>query len=171
LAISIYFATHTFLEPRMALLYAPLFIILATAFVPQTFPQPGQSSPPEYFYWATGLFFITFAMALRLPWAGLLWERKRMGVLLSLVLFLLVSVAAGLQGLRLGFSVSYVARQFFGAALFIIYFYAGFVLPETQSEVTKYFHILKWFGTVASVYTIVFYIDYVDLPGNVDSFK
>lgn len=31
IGISIYFATHTLLKPRMALLYAPLFMILATS--------------------------------------------------------------------------------------------------------------------------------------------
>jgi hypothetical protein len=170
MAISIYFAADTLLHPVRALLHAPLFMLLATAFVPQSFVIYGGGAPPEYYFWATGLLFITSALVLRLPWETLVRGRKRIGVPFFLIAFSLVCVAASLQGLRLGFGASYVARQLFGALLFIIYFCAALVLPKTRSEIVKYFDILKWVGITASLFTII-----IDTPsvsiGDMGTFK
>jgi len=171
MAISMAFATHTLLRPPMGLLYAPLFMILATALVPQTFPQAGQSAPPEYFIWATGLFCIAAALSLRLPWAGMLRNGRERTAPLSLVVFLGICGAASVQGLRLGIDVSFVVRQLYGAALLIIFFFAAVSLPEVEMEIAKYFRVLKWFGMAASIFTIVLYVENPNAPGNVDSFK
>jgi hypothetical protein len=170
MAISIAFATHTFVQPRVGLLHAPLFVLLATSLVPQSAPVVGAGAPPEYYFWAAGLLFITLALAGRLPWPRLLGGPGRRGAPLSVILFGLVCVAASFQGGRFGVGLSYIARQLYGAGLFVFYFYAAVVVPVTEAEVGKYFRMLKWTGTVASLYVVARYADAV-APGDVGSFK
>lgn len=152
---AIYFSAHVLLDGRLALLYAPLFILLATSVLPQSTYWNSEGAPPEYYWWAVGLFLITCSLMLKLPWDGLLWRARRRGVPRALVIFLVISVAAALQGLHLGYSLSYVARQFFGVALFIVYFYAAILLGRSQSQIEKYFSILKWSGIAITVYMVV----------------
>lgn len=170
MAISIYFATRTLLRPQAAMLYAPLFMILAACIVPQSVAVWGGGAPRQYYFWAVGLFFITSALVLRFPWADLLHRGKGSRVPLGLIAFVVVCGAASIQGIRLGSGLSYVARQLYGALLFIIYFCAAFVLPIRRSEILGYLNVLKWFGIGASLYTIIRYAGAVKY-GDIGSFK
>ncbi len=170
MVVAVYFATHTLLRPQSALLYAPLFMVLATTIVPQSVPVWGNGAPRQYYFWALGLFFITSALVLRLPWRSLLRVGERRETPFFLTAFFAVCVAASFQGLRLGFGPSYVIRQLYGALLFVIYFYAVLVLPTRKSEIVGFLNILKWFGIGASLYTIIRYAGAVKYA-DVGSFK
>ncbi len=159
---------YVFLRPQRALWSATAFMLLALTIAPQSLRVPGEDTPPEYYSYAVGLFLISLPLALRLPWRRLLSSLRNRGATnapIALIAFLFVSFAAALQGLRLGFELSYIVRQFYGALLFFMYFWATLHFTRQRDEIAEIMRRLKWIGLAACVLVTPFYLGIRDEVG------
>lgn len=155
-------------RPRVGLWYALVFIPLAVVVSPQPDQGLGESTPRQMYYWAAGLFIVLLPVGLgvvrRLRPFG--WSRlKRAGIPTSLVALVGISLAACVQGLRLGSPLSYVLRQFYGILLFCVGFVATLLFVGGRSEVRRVLRQLRWLVLALSAYTIILYSQEEGSPG------
>ncbi|HEV7522903.1 MAG TPA: hypothetical protein VGP89_17510 [Candidatus Angelobacter sp.] len=118
LVLAVTLAVRVHQHPKEIIVTGPAFLLAANIFFPSAarFDAGNTTEPWEMYYWACGILLITLAALLKLKPAAL----RRMPK--SLLVFLLVSVAASLYGFERGNELSYVIRQWLGILLFGSYF-------------------------------------------------
>jgi O-antigen ligase len=158
LALAILPFPYLFRRPKAALWYAMAFMPLATGIAPEAYRGFGESTAPQMYYWAAGLFIVLMPVVVQLGrclrrfgWTGL----RRVGVPTSLLVLFGVALAASLQGLRLGDSASYVLRQFYGVFLFCISFVATLFFVWRASEIRLVLARIRWLILALAAYTII----------------
>lgn len=148
-------------RPKTALWYAFAFLPLAAAFDPQTYPVRGEPTPRQMYYWAAGLLIVLIPVGLRVakrlrPFS--LRRLRQLGIPASVVALFAVSLAASLQGLRFGNSLSYVLRQFYGVLLLCVGFVAVLLFVQGASEVRMVLRRMRWLVLFLAAYTATLYL-------------
>jgi O-antigen ligase len=162
IALSAALMPYLFLRPRDALWLAPAFMIIAVTVAPQTYRFLGEGTPPEFYYWAIGLFLITVPLTVRVlfqrQWS--VFPKKHSAVRpwpRALVAFVVVSVAAAMEGLRGGYDASYVVRQFYGAVLFFVYFMGALAFIQEPQGIATVIRRVRRFALLSCLLAVWWY--------------
>lgn len=146
-------------RPRAALWYGLAFIPVATVADPEAFEWFSGFTPKQMYFWAIGLFvvLIPVLLAVTRDLRPISWRRiKNAGIPTPLIALSVVSLAACVQGLRLGASLSFVLRQFYGIALFCLAFVATLLFVR-RSDLHPALRRMSILVIGLSAYTILFY--------------
>lgn len=160
-----------FTEPSCAVWYSTAFLLIAMAILPQSFRDIGEGTPPEFFFWAIGLFLITAPAVTRI-----LGPRKIRGsgsgwqnVPASLLGYFVICLAASFQGLRLGAEPGYVLRQLYGIVLFIVYFAVAVIYVRSIDDIVILLRKMRVVAACVGVATLI--LVSADRSGEVGIFK
>jgi hypothetical protein len=141
------------------------------AILPQSFRDIGEGTPPEFFFWAIGLFLITAPAVTRI-----LGPRKIRGsgsgwpnVPASLLGYFVICLAASFQGLRLGAEPGYVLRQLYGIVLFIVYFAVAVIYVRSIDDIVILLRKMRVVAACVGVATLI--LVSADRSGEVGIFK
>lgn len=115
LALAVGLAVVAWVRPQEAPAAGMLYLFACNIVLPSSARFDGVPTTWELVYWASGLLIITSAACCRI---GI---RRVFDVPVSAKVFLLVAFVAGLYGRLHGATASYVARQFYGVLLLVIY--------------------------------------------------
>lgn len=148
-------------KPKIALVYALAFLPVAVCVLPLEFRDWGDTTAPQMYYWAAGLLIVLIPVGLSI------WRRlrpfkpkqlKQAAIPASLIALFAISIAASVQGLRLGGSPSYVLRQLYGVMVLCVGFVATVLLVQNPAEVRLVLRRFRWLILALSCYTILFYL-------------